>query len=80
VIVTFDNETGDSTNLTTLDYVILDPRNKTINGTGEDDTIVGRQDASTINGGSGDDRLTGMKANDVLNGGVGSDTLTGGLG
>jgi Ca2+-binding RTX toxin-like protein len=80
VIMTFNNETGDATDLTTLDYVILDPRNQTINGTGEADTIVGRQDASTINGLDGADRLTGMNANDALNGGAGSDTLTGGLG
>jgi Ca2+-binding RTX toxin-like protein len=80
VIVTFNNETGDATNLTTLDYVILDPRNQTINGTGADDTIVGRQDTSTINGLDGADNLTGMKANDALNGGAGADRLTGGLG
>ncbi len=80
VIVTFNNETGDATNLTTLDYVILDPRNQTINGTGAGDTIVGRQDASTINGLDGADNLTGMNANDALNGGVGADRLTGGLG
>ena len=80
VIVTFNNETGDATDLTTLDYVILDPRNQTINGTGANDIIVGRQDASTINGLDGADRLTGMNANDALNGGAGFDTLTGGLG
>ena len=80
VIVTFNNETGDATNLTTLDYVILDPRNQTINGTGADDIIVGRQDASTINGLDGADNLTGMNAKDALNGGAGADRLTGGLG
>ena len=80
VIVTFNNETGDATNLTTLDYVILDPRNQTINGTGADDVIVGRQDASTINGLDGADNLTGMNGKDALNGGAGADRLTGGLG
>src|SRR4029079_4932526 len=33
VVVIFNNETGDATNLSTLDYVILDPREPTINGT-----------------------------------------------
>jgi Ca2+-binding RTX toxin-like protein len=80
VVVTFNNETGDSTNLTTLDEVILDPRDNTINGGNGNDTIVGRLDASTINGLAGDDHLIGMNANDVLSGDAGSDTLTGGLG
>ena len=80
VVAFFSNETGDSTNATTLDYVILDPRETTINGTNEDDTIVGRLDASTINGLSGNDHLTGMTGNDVLKGGDGIDVLTGGLG
>jgi Ca2+-binding RTX toxin-like protein len=80
VVLAFNNETGDSTDLTTLDYVILDPRDKTINGTDGDDTIVGRLKASVINGLGGADVLTGMNAGDTLSGGAGADTLIGGKG
>ena len=80
VVVLFNNETGDATNLTTLDYVIVDPRDATINGDSGNNTIVGRLDGSAINGLAGNDNLIGMNANDVLSGGAGSDTLTGGLG
>jgi serralysin len=80
VVVLFNNETGDSTNVTTLDYVIVDPRGTTINGDAGNNTIVGRLDASTINGLGGDDMLIGMNHNDVLSGNAGADTLVGGLG
>ena len=80
VVVTFQNETGDATGLTTLDYFILDPREATISGGSDADTIVGRREASTINGLGGVDHLIGMNFNDVLDGGDGDDTLAGGKG
>jgi Ca2+-binding RTX toxin-like protein len=80
VMLVFSNETGDSTNLTTLDYVILDPRDNIIMGTDHADTIVGRADGSAIFGLGGDDHLTGSAGNDTLNGGSGDDTLIGGAG
>jgi Ca2+-binding RTX toxin-like protein len=80
VVITFANETGDATNLTTLDYVILDPRDSTILGTNDADNIVGRLDGSTIQGFAGDDTLRGMDAADTLIGGDGKDTLIGGGG
>ena len=33
VIITFGNETGDATNITTLNYQIFDPRENVINAT-----------------------------------------------
>jgi Ca2+-binding RTX toxin-like protein len=80
VVVTFQNETGNATGLTTLDYFILDPRETTISGGSAADTIVGRLEASTINGLGGTDHLIGMNLNDILDGGDGDDTLTGGRG
>jgi len=81
VVVAYTNGPADpATGVTTLDYLILDPRETTINGTDENDTIVGRKDASTINGLERDDHLIGMSANDKLNGGEGEDILTGGKG
>jgi hypothetical protein len=77
VVVTYVGETGDSTNVTTLDYQIFDPRENTIDGTLGNDNIVGRLDASTINGHQGDDKLTGMNAADRLSGGTGKDVLIG---
>lgn len=76
-----------ATGVTTLDYVILDPRETTINGSIGADTIVGRKEASIINGldnfdrlfgMSGDDKLDGGSADDILAGGKGKDQLTGG--
>jgi Ca2+-binding RTX toxin-like protein len=80
VAVLFNNETGDSTNVTTLDYVIVDPRGTTINGDGGDNTIVSRLGGATINGLAGNDMLIGMNGNDVLAGNAGADTLIGGMG
>lgn len=80
VVIAFANETGDATDLTTLDYVILDPREPTIFGTNNADTIVARLDGSTIDGFAGDDILRGMDAADTLRGGDGNDTLNGGAG
>jgi Ca2+-binding RTX toxin-like protein len=80
VIVTYVGETGDSTNINTLNYRIVDPRDPTISGSNGADNIVGRQDASTILGFDGNDKLTGLDASDTLKGGNGADQLTGGLG
>ena len=77
VVLAYSSETGNSTNQTTLDYVILDPRDPQITGTTHDDTIIGRLDASTINGLNGDDHLTGLGADDILRGGNGKDVLIG---
>ena len=79
VVVAYTNA-DPATGVTTLDYLILDPRETTINGSDGFDTIVGRLEASTINGQEGDDHLIGMSANDKLNGGEGDDILTGGKG
>jgi Ca2+-binding RTX toxin-like protein len=80
VAVIFRNETGDSTGVHRLDEVILDPRDKLIDGTSKDDTILGRKDGSTINGLGGNDHLVGFKAVDVLNGGNGNDRLSADIG
>jgi Ca2+-binding RTX toxin-like protein len=77
VIVTYGSETGDATNLTTLNYQIFDPREATILGTNGDDSIVGREDGSQISGLDGNDKLTGREASDELIGGDGADTLKG---
>ncbi|BAY23574.1 hypothetical protein NIES2100_33660 [Calothrix sp. NIES-2100] len=80
VILTYQSETGDSTNITTLNYRIVDPRDSTIVGSNEDDNIVGREDASLISGLDGKDNIIGRAGNDTLDGGVGNDTLDGGAG
>ena len=77
VVVAYENETGDSTNVNSLNYRIVDPRETTINATNGNDNFVGREEASTINGFDGHDKLTGRAGNDILNGGAGSDTLIG---
>lgn len=82
VVLAYTNGPADpATGVTTLDYVILDPRETTINASDDsNNTIVGRLEASTINGMRGGDHLIGMNGNDKLNGGEGDDILTGGKG
>jgi Ca2+-binding RTX toxin-like protein len=77
VIVTFQDETGDSTNLFTLDYQVVDPRGDTILGGNGPDNIVGREEATLISGLDDADRLTGRGGSDTLNGGAGPDVLKG---
>ena len=77
MIITFANETGNATNVTTLNYQIFDPRENVINATSGNDNWVGREDGSTMNGFGGNDKLTGREAQDFLNGGQGNDTLRG---
>jgi Ca2+-binding RTX toxin-like protein len=48
-----------------------------VNGTQNNDIIIGNNEANTINGNDGDDSLTGSGANDVITGGGGNDTLSG---
>lgn len=80
VVLTYGSETGDSTNLTTLNYRIIDPRDSNIFGNSWDDNIVGREDASAIESGNGNDKLTGRDGDDTLIGGLGFDVLSGGSG
>ena len=77
VVVAYGSETSDSTNVTTLDYQILDPRNADVFGTTGNDNIVGREENCSIYGLAGNDKLTGRAGIDVLEGGEGSDTLKG---
>ena len=77
VILTYVSETGDATNINTLNYRIVDPRQTTILGSNGDDNIVGREEASTVSGLDGNDRLTGRSGSDTLNGGSGDDQLLG---
>lgn len=80
VLLTYQSETGDSTNVTTLNYRIVDPRDSNIFGSNGNDNIVGREDASSISGLDGNDSLVGLAGKDTLNGGAGNDTLNGGAG
>jgi Ca2+-binding RTX toxin-like protein len=80
VILTYNSETGDSTNVSTLNYRIVDPRDSNIFGSNGNDNIVGREDASVISGLDGNDSIIGRAANDTINGGLGNDTIDGGLG
>lgn len=77
VIVTFSNETGDSTNLTTLAYRIVDPREKTIFGSSTPDNITSREDGATLFGFENNDVLLGRNAADTLVGGTGIDEMRG---
>ena len=77
VVLVYSSETGDSTNLTTLNYQIFDPRESLIDGTNENDNFVSREDGATIKGYLGDDKLTGRLGNDKLLGNEGNDTLFG---
>lgn len=77
VVMTYETETGDSTDLTNVAYQIFDPRELTIDGTNRNDNIVGRREGSVISGFDGDDKLTGMAGDDILNGQLGQDNLIG---
>ncbi|MFN0193080.1 MAG: calcium-binding protein [Aestuariivirga sp.] len=78
VILTYQSETGDATNVTTLNYQFFDPREATIFGTLGKDNIVGREDGSNISGFDGDDKLAGRGAIDTILGGTGNDQIAGG--
>jgi Ca2+-binding RTX toxin-like protein len=81
VVLAFTNGPADpNTAVTTLDYIIFDPRETTINGSDGPDTIVGRKEASIINGLGNFDFLFGMSGNDKLDGGTADDILAGGKG
>ena len=80
VILTYQSETGDSTDEATLNYQIIDPRDEFILGGEGDDNIVGREDRSFLDGNEGNDRLTGRDGRDELDGGEGADFMRGGNG
>ncbi|MEM0906492.1 MAG: calcium-binding protein [Pseudomonadota bacterium] len=50
-----------------------------VNGTGNNDTIIGNSAGNTLNGNDGDDRIEGGLGNDEIDGGAGNDTLLGGF-
>jgi Ca2+-binding RTX toxin-like protein len=80
VILTYQSETGDSTDEATLNFRIIDPREASLFGGSGNDNIVGREDGSTLDGKGGNDTLTGRTQNDTLIGGQGADTMRGGGG
>lgn len=80
VVLTYSSETGDATNLTTLNYQIFDPREYKIFGTTGDDNYVAGIAGSAILGLEGNDRLTGLDGKDKLVGGLDNDTLFGSIG
>jgi Ca2+-binding RTX toxin-like protein len=80
VVLAYSSETGDATNVNNLVYRIIDPRDPTLNGTPNADTIVAQPTGSTINGLGGNDTLIGQGGADTINGGDGDDTIDGGLG
>lgn len=51
-----------------------------INGTDQDDFLVGTNGSDIIDGRSGDDTIFGNGGNDTLIGGMGDDTILGGAG
>lgn len=63
-----------------IDATIFDPREKSIDGTVDDDVLTSRADGATVRGLDGADTLLGQAAADTLDGGRGNDRLKGGLG
>ncbi|KEQ01948.1 hemolysin-type calcium binding protein related domain, partial [Snodgrassella alvi SCGC AB-598-J21] len=53
------------------------PKNLPINGTSDNDYIVGSETNDIIYGGAGDDTLSGYEGDDILYGGTGDDDITG---
>ena len=53
---------------------------ETVNGTDQNDTLIGNGLANTLIGNGGKDKLVGSARNDFLNGGPGADTADGGAG
>lgn len=51
-----------------------------VEGSNDDDLILGNDGDNVLNGNDGDDTIRGQAGNDVLNGGADNDTLIGGLG
>jgi Ca2+-binding RTX toxin-like protein len=80
IVLTFSDETGDSTNVEVRSVLILDPREAAFNGSDAADALVARLDDSTIRALGGDDRITGMGGDDELSGDGGNDSITGGDG
>jgi Ca2+-binding RTX toxin-like protein len=80
VLATFSNETGDSTDETTLAYQIIDPRDAVMQGTNGADNIAGRSDDNAISGLEGEDYIVGLGGDDLLRGNAGADHLVGNVG
>jgi Ca2+-binding RTX toxin-like protein len=89
VVLALENETGDSTNRTTLDFRILDLSSPLLFGTRAADILVASADGSKIfardgndivTGGNADDKLFGQDGDDTLKGLAGDDMLKGGSG
>jgi Ca2+-binding RTX toxin-like protein len=80
VVLSYQSETGNATNLTTLNYQIFDPRDNIINATNGDDNFVSREDGASIFGFLGNDKLTGRADVDSLYGNQGNDNLFGAFG
>ena len=55
-------------------------RQMALQGTPQDDVLVGYSSADTINGFAGNDRLEGWAGDDILDGGPGNDSMDGGTG
>ncbi|WP_037306715.1 CHRD domain-containing protein [Ruegeria halocynthiae] len=49
-----------------------------VEGSNDDDLILGDENDNVLNGNDGDDTIRGLAGNDVLNGGAGNDILEGG--
>jgi|GEM_PF-2073838 len=72
---------SDTPTAQTIESIVNPPPNIVINGTPDDDILVGNLiTGNTINGLDGGDTITGLQGDDTLNGGDGNDTLNGGLG
>ena len=81
---------SDTPTAQTISSIVNPPPNIVINGTPDDDILVGNlitgniinglEGGDTITGLQGDDSLNGDAGNDILNGGLGNDTINGGTG
>jgi Ca2+-binding RTX toxin-like protein len=74
------NDTGDSDDITNIEYLVAGAGADTITGSAADDIIEGGGAADTITGGAGNDTLYGEAGSDLLDGGAGDDTLDGAAG
>jgi Ca2+-binding RTX toxin-like protein len=68
--------TGFGDNLNASTYTGNSSKGLTINGLGQNDTIVATSFNDTVDGGTGNDTITGGTGNDTITGGTGADTFT----
>ena len=83
LVVTWTDKSasGGDTSGDAIRQQILDPRDGIVDGTAENDTLIGHDvDPDTITGLAGNDTLFGLGGDDTIDAGDGSDTLIGGLG